>query len=123
MAIIIQVKNISTVLDDQMVQTILDAVYHQVAEDVAPFWGNQRAEFQMVPKAQKMDPKMFQFLVADTSTQPGDAGYHATHKAGEAIGFAFAKTTLDAGMRPSVTISHEIIEIIGDPLIDQVCQW
>lgn len=123
MAIIIQIQNISTVMTDAQVQTVLDAVTHQVAEDAAPYWGNQQVAFTIVAKVCAMNPKIFQFVIADTSDQTGAAGYHETTAAGEAIGYAFAKTTLDAGMHPSVTISHEILEIVGDPLIDQSNQW
>jgi hypothetical protein len=123
MSINVQYQNVSTVLTDAQVAAIMAAVMHQVAEDVAPYWGCQRLEMIFVPKAQAMEPKFFQFLVADDSNQADALGYHQTTPAGWPIGFAFAKTTIEAKDNPSVTISHELLEMVGDPLIDQACQW
>jgi hypothetical protein len=122
MAISIQVQNISTVMADDRVEAVLNAVTAQVAEDVAPVWGNQSVVFSLIPKDAKFSPGRWRFVVADSSDQAGAAGYHQTNS-GEPIGYAFAKTTIDAGMNPSVTISHEILEMIGDALIDQANQW
>lgn len=122
MAIAIQVQNISTVMSDHQGEEVLDAVTAQVAEDVAPVWGNQSVVFTLIPKGGNFTPGFWRFVIADTSDQAGAAGYHQTNS-GEPIGYAFAKTTQDAGMNPSVTISHEILEIIGDALIDQANQW
>lgn len=119
----IQVKNISTVMTDAQLATILSAVEAQVAEDVAQYWNCRRVSLNLVPKGVKLDQHMYQFIVADSSDQAFAAGYHETTVAGEPIGYAFVQTTIQAGMIPSVTISHEILEIIGDPLIDQSCMW
>ena len=123
MAIRVQYQNISTVLTYEQVTAIMGAVMHQVAEDVAPLWGCQRLEMIAVPKGASMTPDFFQFLIADTSDQADALGYHETTSAGWPIGYAFAKSTIAAGDNPSVTISHELLEMIGDPLIDQACQW
>jgi hypothetical protein len=53
---------------------------------------------------------------------PGAAGDHDA-EGGVPIGYAFAKITMDTGMDPNVTISHEVLEMIGDSLIDQANQW
>lgn len=121
--ITIQVQNISSVCTDEQLAGIYAAIEAQVAEDVGPIWNCQGIKFLPVPKGQAMAPDKWQFVVADTSDQAGAAGYHETDNLGWPIGYAFVKTTLDAGMHPSVTISHEVLEMIGDALIDQSNQW
>lgn len=122
MAIICEVQNISTVMDNDMLQPILSAVEQQVAEDVAPTWGCQTVSLVLLAPGQKFSGNKWQFVVVDTSDVAGAAGYHET-QGDEPIGFAFVKTTIDAGMHPSVTISHEMLEMVGDALIDQYNIW
>ncbi len=119
----IQYQNISTIMSDAEVAAVMSAVAAQVNQDFARYWDCGVVGFQAVSKARTMDPKAWQFVIADTSDQAGAAGYHEVGSGGGPIGFAFAKTTLDAGMKPSVTISHEILEMIADPFIDQTAQW
>jgi len=39
------------------------------------------------------------------------------------MGFAFVQMTLRAGLEPSVTISHEVLEMTGDAFLCQCNQW
>jgi len=119
----IEYQNISTVMTDSDVATVLRTVVKQVNQYFARYWNCSPLIFKYVPKTGKMTPNFWQFVIADTSDQAGAAGYHETGTGGGPIGYAFAKTTLDAGMHPSVTISHEILEMIADPEIDQTAQW
>lgn len=115
--------NISTVMTDADVAAIMNAVRIQVNQHVAPAWSTGGIWLEREPKGQGMPARGWQFVIADTSDQAGAAGYHETTAAGLPIGYAFVKTTRDAGMHASVTISHEIVEMVGDPLIDQLCIW
>jgi hypothetical protein len=123
MSIRIQFQNISTVMTDAQVQAVMAAVAAQVNQDFNRYWDCGVISFAFVPKTQAMDPKAWQFVVADDSPQAGAAGYHETGSGGGPIGYAFALTTQQAGMHPSVTISHEILEMLGDPYIDESSQW
>lgn len=127
MPIQIEVKNISAAMSDQDVQTALTAVEAQVAEDVAPIWGNEPAVLTLIDRAAQFSKGAWQFIVADTPEQvsqnaPGAAGDHDT-VGGAPAGYAFVQITQQAGMDPNVTISHEVLEMIGDALIDQCNQW
>ena len=127
MPIQIQVKNISTAMSDRDVQTALTAVEAQVAEDVSPIWFNEPVTLTLVDNTASFSPGAWQFIVADTLEQvsqnaPGAAGDH-DDEGGAPVGYAFAQITRDAGMDPNVTISHEVLEMIGDSLIDQCNQW
>lgn len=119
----IEYQNISTVMTDAQVQAVMAAVAAQVNQDFNRYWNCGVVSFAFVAKSKAMDPKAWQFIIANTSDQAGAAGYHQTGSGGGPIGFAFAKTTQDAGMHPSVTISHEILEMLGDPYINLTCQW
>jgi hypothetical protein len=119
----IQVQNQSSAMTDQQVSQILKAVEAQVRQDAAPIWGFDTVQLKFFPKDQALDPNQRQFIVLDSSDVKGAAGYHQTTQGGQPIGYAFAKTTIDAGMNPSVTISHEILEMLGDELIDQYNIW
>jgi hypothetical protein len=119
----IQYQNISTVMSDVEVAAVLKAVVVQVNQYFARYWNCSPLAFKFVDKTAKMSPTAWQFVIADTSDQAGAAGYHETGSGGGPIGYAFAKTTLAAGMNPSVTISHEILEMIADPEIDILSQW
>src|SRR6266851_96186 len=116
---IIQYQNISTVMTDAQVAAVMSAVAAQANQDFARYWDTELIGFKFVSKDQKMNPASWQFVIADDSTVAGAAGFHETGSGGGPIGFAFAKTTLDAGMKPYVTISHEILEMLGDPYIDR----
>jgi len=127
MPIQIQVKNISTTMTDAEVQTALVAVQAQVADDVAPIWGNEPATLTLITSNTAFSADVWQFFVADTPQQvtqnvQNAAGDHDA-EGGVPVGYAFAQITQQAGMNPNVTISHEVLEMIGDPLIDQANQW
>ncbi|HWY35148.1 MAG TPA: hypothetical protein VNX68_10920 [Nitrosopumilaceae archaeon] len=123
MSIRIEYQNISTVMTDAQVLAVMSAVAAQVNQDFDRYWDCGVVSFAFIPKTKPMDPSAWQFVVADTSNQAGAAGYHETGTGGGPIGYAFALTTTQAGMHPSVTISHEVLEMLGDPYINQASQW
>ena len=57
-----------------------------------------------------------------TPTRPARRGYHDLTTTGLPIGKVFAKTTFDAGDLVSVTLSHEVLETLGDPDINLIVQ-
>lgn len=118
----IQVRNISTVLTDEQLRPMLAAIEKQVLRDVCGIWGNRACNIRLVNPQAPWTPEAWRFVVADTSDQAGAAGYHEDEGI-TPIGYAFVKSTLDANMLPSVTISHEILEMIGDPMIDSWVLW
>lgn len=58
----------------------------------------------------------------DTADQAGALGYHDLTPDGRPLGKVFVKTTLAAGDLVSVTGSHELLEMMGDPLIATAMQ-
>lgn len=118
----INVHNLSTVLPDEKLLPILAACQTQVARDVIPIWGYDQINFTIVQDKNSFAAGAWRFVAADTSDEANAAGYHED-QSDVPIGYAFVKSTMDAGMMPSVTISHEILEMLGDPFINSAEQW
>lgn len=56
-----------------------------------------------------------ELLLVDTSDVAGALGYHWLTPDGLPYGIVAIKTTLDAGYDPMVTLTHEFLEVAGDP--------
>lgn len=119
MTVKITVLNRSTVLSDDDIADAVEALQIQVHRDFAPAWAVD-ADVSFVPSSQQPDPQAWQIVVADNSDTPGALGYHDLTPAGLPVGYVFAKDDLDAGTSWTVTLSHELIEILADPWIDDV---
>ena len=115
----IDVMNRSTVLSDDQIVPVVAALQRQVSEHFSPAWGID-ADLYFVGLAAQSDPTHWQLGIFDNSDQAGALGYHDLTAAGMPIGKVFAKTDLDFGSSWSVTTSHELLEMLADPDIDQV---
>ena len=113
----IAVLNASTVLTDDQIKPAVDALQIQVHRDFAPAWGID-ADLVFVPKGQTPPPGAWQIAVLNTSDQAGALGYHDLTADGLPIGKVFAGDDLDSGTSWSVTLSHELLEMLGDPDIN-----
>jgi hypothetical protein len=117
----IAVINESTVVSDPQVKQMVDAIQVQVDRDWTPVWGIP-AQLVAVPRGQQPATSMWWQGIFDNADQAGALGYHDLTTAGLPIGKVFAKTTLDAGDLVSVTLSHEVLEMLGDPDINLIVQ-
>jgi len=115
----IAVINQSTTDSDQKVQSWIDAVRKQCDTDVAKLW-DTTVNFTLIPKDQTPPQADWYCLVADDSDVAGALGYHDSGPNGEPIMKIFTKTTESIGQSPSITLSHEVIESIGDPGAEMV---
>lgn len=113
----IGVINESTVVADSKIAIYTAAIQTQVKRDFARFWGYD-ADLTFYPKGQKLPPSIWQMIILDTSDQAGALGYHDYTSAGQPIGKVFAKSDIDNGSSLPVTISHEVLEMLGDPGIN-----
>jgi hypothetical protein len=117
----VAITNISTVVSDADVQLAIAALQIQVTKDFLPIW-DLGAELFFLPKTQKPDMGVAQLIVADTSDQAGALGYHELTVNGDPIGYCFAKSDIDDGTKWSITLSHELLEMLADPGINQVAE-
>ncbi len=113
---VIAVTNESTAATDSEVALITAAVAHQVRYHFAPHWGKS-ASLVAVPKGGKPPSGAWVVHVKDTSDQAGALGYH--DQEGNPSAYAFALTDKQAGALLSVTISHEVLEMLADPNISR----
>jgi hypothetical protein len=113
----ISVINESTVLTDAEVTPVVAALQQQVTNDFRPIWGID-AELKMIPHGQQPPSGSWWLVMLDDSDQAGALGYHDLTSEGLPIGKAFAASDLKAGTSWSVTASHELLEMLGDPNIN-----
>ncbi len=119
----IQIVNRSTVVRDADGQAYTSALLKQIAQFLDPATGwPQSGPYTLgfVPAGKLTDLKAWQVLLLDDSDQAGALGYHDVTPAGLPLGKVFAKTDIQYGESVSVTASHELLEMIGDPNINQV---
>src|SRR5436305_1529052 len=114
----IAVLNRSTVADDAEIEQITNALQKQVSDDFSGAWG-VNAELTFLPKGETTGWQgKWNLVVLDTSDEANALGYHDLTPDGLPLGKAFAKTDQMVGAHLSVTISHELLEMLGDPDIN-----
>ena len=113
----ISVINESTVLADTDVVPVVAALQKQVTNDFRPVWGAD-AELSIVPKGTQPPNGSWWLVLLDDSDQANALGYHDLTSDGLPIGKVFAASDLKAGTSWTVTASHELLEMLGDPNIN-----
>lgn len=108
--------NESTVLTDTEVKAALPAFQTQVTRDFAPVWGTD-ATVTWVDKTTAPPSDAWLMAILDNSDQAGALGYHDVTDTGLPLSKVFAMSDLMAGATWSVTVSHELLEMLGDPNI------
>ncbi len=117
----IAVINVSTVVADLDLKRMVDAVQVQIGRDWTPVWGIP-AQLNLLSHGQQPPANYWWLGIFDNADQAGALGYHDLTTTGLPIGKVFAKTTLDAGDLVSVTLSHEALEMLGDPDVNLIVQ-
>lgn len=112
----IQVINASTVVPDVDLDKVCQALQRQVSDHYAPAWGMDARLLWAQDKSLVL-PKAWQLIILDDADQAGALGYHDLTKSGMPIGKVFAKTDIKYGTPWSITASHELLEMMGDPSI------
>jgi len=113
----ISVINESTVIADADVNPVVVALQKQVTNDFRPFWGTD-AVLNIVPKGSQPPTGSWWLVILDDSDQANALGYHDLTSEGLPIGKVFAASDLKAGTSWTVTASHELLEMLGDPNIN-----
>jgi hypothetical protein len=119
---VVVVVNQSKVLLDTDVARALAAVQRQVTYHFGPVW-NVGATLWPWSKDTPIPDEAWAIIVADTSDEAGALGYHevGTHS-GQPIGFVFAADDMKYGYSWTVTLSHELLEMLGDPRANLAAQ-
>jgi hypothetical protein len=110
--------NESTAITDEELGPIIQALQVQVDQNYAPHWG-VGAKLELWPRGAKPPVNRAWMGIFDDSDQAGALGYHdLTPRFFRPVGKVFAKTDKDYGALVSVTLSHETLEMLGDPFIN-----
>jgi hypothetical protein len=113
----VAVINASTVLKNAEVSVAVPTLQTQVHRDFAPAWGVD-ASLVFVPKGATPPPGAWWLTILDNSDQAGALGYHDLTNQGLPLGKVFAGTDMQYGNSWTVTASHELLEMLGDPDIN-----
>lgn len=113
------VMNRSTVLPDAEVRKGAHSVHKQIRQHYAPIWGVS-AHVDFVGLEDLPRPGSWTIAVLDNSDEANALGYHDLTPEGLPLGKAFAGTDLQIGSPWTVTLSHEALEMLGDPGINLI---
>jgi len=112
-------------LSDADVQQAIRAINRQIAEDFEPYWSmgaTLRLEGRTgsKPSNHKLDEMRGDAVIYLWNETDVDnaLGYHATNDRGIPFGFVFTKLSAELGENWTVTLSHEALELVGDPEVN-----
>lgn len=124
---IITVVNMSKSTKDEELHRVVRAINRQIADDFEPYWslgatlrlegktGDSRPDKVLLPE---MRGDAVLYLWDDRDEVEDALGYHARNAKGLPFGFVFKKVAEAAGESWTVTMSHEALELIADPLVN-----
>ena len=122
---IISVINLSKKITDEQLHPVIRAINRQVAQDFEPYWSlgaklrleghssNQPSKLQLPDL--RGDAILYLW---DEPDVPGALGYHDANGRGIPFGFVFSELAKALGEEWTVTLSHEALELIADPLVN-----
>jgi hypothetical protein len=113
----IAVINVSTVLTDEVIKAALPDLATQIHRDFAPAWGID-ADLVFVEPNERIPDGAWWLVILDTSDQANALGYHDVTADGLPLGKVFAQSDIELKSSWTVTASHEILEMLGDPDIN-----
>ncbi|HVI07346.1 MAG TPA: hypothetical protein VND65_03530 [Candidatus Binatia bacterium] len=113
----ISVINESTVIADTDLSPVVIALQKQVSNDFRPMWGAD-AELNIISHGAQPPGGNWWLVLLDDSDQANALGYHDLTNEGLPMGKVFAASDLKAGTSWTVTASHELLEMLGDPNIN-----
>jgi len=102
----------------QTLTPIVAAIQTQIDRDFAPAWG-AAAELRLIPRGGALPSGCWTVRLLDRSDQAGDLGYHEDD-GGNPESRIFVADVERYAASLSVTLSHEILEMLADPLTTRV---
>ncbi len=117
----IYIKNESTVIDDEQVDAWLPG-FQRYTWHVRAYWP-RTVTLVHLAKTEPIPPDVWQIILLDDADMENALGYHDYTPGGKPVTKAFMKTDLDYGYNPTVTITHEIAEMMADPYCSETFQF
>jgi hypothetical protein len=107
--------------DHGILEAVAEALTIQIERDFAPAWG-------VAPRPVAVGGRGDKLHFFDTARQADDYGWHIVDDDGDPYAHVFAAASLDRGSTwvvgsdaVSVTASHEVLEMLGDPAANEYC--
>jgi len=98
-------------------QKCVAALQRQVTEHFAPAWGVDATLSLVAPGARPLAGSWW-LVILDDSDQAGVLGYHDLTDEAMPLGKVFVRTAQAAGVKWTITASHELLELLADPAIN-----
>lgn len=120
----VAILNESTVVTADQIHAMSAAMQKQANEHFAPIWHVEPVTLTVVkdsPTAGVLPAPSVDtwwLVILDDSDQADALGYHDLTNSGRPIAKVFAKSDIADGAAVSVTASHELLEMLGDPQIN-----
>jgi hypothetical protein len=114
---VVAITNASTCLSDAQVQSVIPSLQRQVTRDFNAYW-NIDCSLTFLSKKEPLTAGWWQIVLTDDPDQAGALGYHELASTGAPLGKVFAALDIDSGSSWTVTLSHELLEMLGDPWIN-----
>lgn len=108
------IVNESTIITNEQLAQAMWAFQSQIDNDFFPVYG-EWAKLDIAAPGVAIPNGTSRMVLADNSNQVGALGYHDLTLNGDPQGFVFAKTDQEYGLNWTVTMSHEILELLADP--------
>ncbi len=119
---LVELINACTAVADADLAAMVPALQTQVDRDFAPAW-HVRARLTFVPKGLPGGRDAYWLVFVDDPDIAGALGYHDLTPAGHPLGKVFVKMDLDTGSSISVTASHELLEMLGNPFLTDCIEY
>lgn len=111
------VNNHSTLVNDNAVAKVVEHLQCQLKRDFTPAWGI-KADVWFWDNSKPIPADAWQLVVFDDSDVAGALGYHDLTSTGMPLAKVFVKTSVDNSLAWSVTMSHELLEMLVDPYVN-----
>lgn len=119
----IAIVNASTVIKSgDPMNELLAALQIQVRRDFAPIW-ELSADLFLCSSESNPPPDAWEVVILDDSDQAEALGYHELTPHGLPLGKVFAASDLANGTSWTATASHEILEMLADPWINECVEF
>ena len=113
----IAIQNLSTAVTDAQVNAVVAALQIQLDRDLQAAW-YQTATLIFLTRTQAVPAGAWPIYILDTSDVSGALGYHDETNRGVPYGRVFVKTAQQYGYSWTVTLSHELLEMVINPHVD-----
>ena len=117
----VDIINASTVLTDAAIEAVIPALHKQVTNHFYPIWGIN-AKLHFVQTGHTPKSGHWWIAILDNSDVADALGYHDLTADGLPLGKVFAGTDMQYGLSWTITLSHELLEMLVDPYINLTAQ-